>query len=188
MALTTIFRAQAWAWLLLPLLLLAGCCADNVCNCEGEAQADAVHLVFDPASFSGADLDTLVVQRYPKNKLTNVTPDVVTIVRPASQSNRPDTLTLNNSTPFPQQGTTKLDGYAYRVRFLSKAPGRRPNAALALTIDSVKLKGSLNGDGCCTCYSNSYKGLYLRAGKDTATTSPNKLVVLSGAGVHLISR
>ena len=183
MALTTIFRAKTWAWLL--LLLLAGCCANNVCDCAGEAQEDAVRLVFDPGSFTAADLDTVVIQRYPKINKTKVKPDVVTLVRTASQANRPDTLTLNNTTPFPQQGTTKLNGYSYRVRFLRHDSGQRPYAALALAIDSVKLRGSLNSTGCCTCYTNSYKALYLRAGKDSAA---KPLVELTKNSVYLIKR
>lgn len=180
MALTTTFRAKTWAWL--PLLLLAGCCANNVCDCTGEAQEDAVQLVFDPGSFMPADLDTVVLQRYPKINKTKVKPDVVTIVRPASQANEPFIITLNNATPFPQQGTTKLNGYSYRVRFLYDTLGRRPKAALALAIDSVKLRGSFEGNGCCTCYTNSYKALYVRARKDSAKST----LVEPKLGVYVI--
>lgn len=179
MAPTTTFRAKPLIWLPL-LLLLAGCCANNVCDCAGEAQQDAVKLVFksgsQPGSFRSADLDTLVLQRFPKINKTNVRPDVVTIVRVAPQPG--DTITLNNTSPFAQQGTTKLNGYSYRVRFLHHDPGRRNNAALALTIDSVQLRGSLEGNGCCTCYTNSYKAIYVRALKDTVKTVADSLVLV----------
>ena len=98
-----------------------------------------------------------------------------------------DTITLNNITPFAQQGTTKLNGYSYRVRFLYHKPGRRNNAALALTIDSVQLRGSLEGNGCCTCYTNSYKAIYVRARKDSAV-STNSLVELPKRGAYFISK
>ena len=185
MALTTIFRAKTWAWL--PLLLLAGCCANNVCDCAGEAQEDAVQLVFDPRSYTAADLDTLVLQRYPKINKTKVKPDVVTIVRPAGPASSSYTIMLNNTTPFPQQGTTKLNGYSYRVRFLNHSAGQRPNAALALAIDSVQLRGSLDGNGCCTCYTNSYKALYLRTRQDSSATT-NALVVLAKGSIYVIKR
>ncbi|MDQ2769001.1 MAG: hypothetical protein M3Y54_00690 [Bacteroidota bacterium] len=187
MALKTIFRAKTWAWL--PLLLLTSCCANNVCDCVGEAREDAVLLVFDQSAtgFTAADLDTVVIQRYPKiikpNVKPDVKPDVVTIVRTASQANVPDTITLNNTTPFPQQGSTKLNGYSYRVRFLSHT-GPRPNAALALTIDSVQLRGSLEGNGCCTCYTNSYKALYVRE-PDSVTRA---LVELPKKDVYVIRK
>ena len=168
------------------LLLLAGCCANNVCDCAGEAQQDAVKLVFD-SKFTNADLDTLVVQRYPKINKTNAKPDVVTIVRPASQFGLSDTLTLNNSTPFAQQGTTKLGAYSYRVRFLQRdSTNGRNHAALALRIDSVKLEGSLAGNGCCTCYTNSYKAIYVPMSKDS--TSATKRVVLLKADVYKIPK
>ena len=180
MAPTTIFRAKLLVWL--PPLLMAGCCANNVCDCVGEAQQDAVKLVFKPGSFpndtsgfTSADIDTLVLQRYPKINKNNARPDVVTLVRVAPQLS--DTITLNNITPFAQQGTTKLNGYSYRVRFLYHKRGRRNNAALALTIDSVQLRGSLEGNGCCTCYTNSYKAIYVRARKDS-TVATNSLVEL----------
>lgn len=180
MAYSTILRAAART--LLPVLLGGGCCANSVCNCPGEDQADAVRLLF-AAGFSRADLDTLVVQRYPKINKTNAKPDVVTLVRTPEHAY--DTLFINNSAPFAPRGTTKLDGYSYRVRYLRHATGRRNNAELALVLDSVQLRGSLAGDGCCTCYTNQSKVVFVRP--DTARAS-NTPVELPRSGIYRISK
>lgn len=141
--------------------LLASCCANNVCDCAGEAQADAVRIVFDRAKFTTpGELDTLVLIRYlhydanmPPVPLPK--PEIVTLTRTAAQAY--DTLVINNSTPFSQLGSARLDTFSYVVRYY---PGVKPKlrpSKLALVIDRVKLSGGFEGNGCCTCYTNSRK-------------------------------
>lgn len=81
---TTIFRCAAFA----PLLaLVAGCCANNECNCD-DLQADSLYLVLkdapstgaaaDTSYFTEAQLDTVYLQRYatatPERPATATTP------------------------------------------------------------------------------------------------------------------
>ena len=142
-------------------LLLPGCCANNVCDCPNEAQADAVRIVFDRTKFTVPDeLDTLVLVRYlqynrqaPPAVLPK--PETATIIRTAAQAY--DTLIINNATPLNQLGSARLDTFSYALRYF---PGTKPKgraSKLALVIDRVKLSGSFAGNGCCTCYTNSRK-------------------------------
>lgn len=147
------------AFFLAPALLLAsGCCANNVCDCQ-DAQADAVALRFSSA-FSAADLDTLVIQRSPLPYRATTKAESVTLIRTGSQVR--DSVLLNNNTPFTQVGSTKLNGYRYVVQYLVQRPGGKPVPTTALVIDSTRLRGSLSGNGCCTCYANSQKTVYAR--------------------------
>ncbi|MGY3090430.1 hypothetical protein ACVWYF_003485 [Hymenobacter sp. UYAg731] len=167
------------AILLLGLgLLLPGCCANNVCDCPGEAQQDTIKLVFSEKDFATtadmADLDTIVLQRYPlviipaSGTNPGTKPETVTLIRSAAQAY--DTIFINNSTPFPQVSTGKLDQYQYYVRYYPALPApRRKSPAFALVIDKVALQGNLDGNGCCTCYTNTQKGITTR--KDSTATT-----------------
>lgn len=151
---------------LLPLAglgtLLAGCCANNVCDCPGETQADAIRIVFDRSKYTTADLDTLVLVRYLRYNTatppaTLPKPETATIIRTAAQLAANDTLIINNTVPFGQLGSARLDTFSYVLRYY---PGTRPrlrSSKLALVIDRVKLSGDFEGNGCCTCYTNSRK-------------------------------
>ncbi|GAB3844641.1 hypothetical protein GCM10028822_02130 [Hymenobacter terrigena] len=163
------------AILLLGLgLLLPGCCANNVCDCPGEAQADAIKLVFSRTDFNKvADLDTIVLQRYPlvivpaNGTNPGTKPETVTLIRSAAQAY--DTIVINNSTPFAQLSTDKLDRYQYYVRYFPAPHQKRP--AFALVIDNVALKGNLDGNGCCTCYTNTQKSITTRKDSTASATT-----------------
>ncbi len=143
-------------------ILLAGCCANNVCDCPNEAQADAIRMVFDRSQFSPADLDTLVLVRYLRYDtlrppVPRPKPETATIIRTAAQLAANDTLLINNATPFGQLGSARLDTFSYVLRYYpGTKPRVRPSKRL-LFIKQVKLSGSLEGNGCCTCYTNSRK-------------------------------
>lgn len=144
-------------------MLLAGCCANNVCDCPNEAQADAVRIVFDRSKFTtAAELDTLVLVRYlhydtNKPPVPLPKPETVTIVRTAAQVAAYDTLIINNATPFSQLGSARLDTFSYVVRYYPTSTQKVRPSKLALIIDRVKLSGSFEGNSCCTCYTNSRK-------------------------------
>ncbi|GAB3867970.1 hypothetical protein GCM10028824_11600 [Hymenobacter segetis] len=166
------------AILLLGLGLLPGCCANNVCDCPGEAQADAIKLVFSQTDFPiRADLDTIVLQRYPlvivpaSGSNPGTKPETVTLIRSVAQAY--DTIVINNSTPFGQVSTAKLDQYQYYVCYYP-APHRK-SPAFALVIDKVALKGNLDGNGCCTCYTNTQKDITTR--KDITASASTALTV-----------
>ena len=143
--------------------MLAGCCANNVCDCPSEAQADAIRIVFNPSKFTNPDeLDTLVVVRYlhydPKKQPAMLPkPETATIIRTAAQIAANAPLIIDNAAPFSQFGSARLDTFSYVVRYYPGAGPRMRPSKLALVIDSVRLKGSLDGNGCCTCYTNLRK-------------------------------
>ena len=144
-------------------MLLAGCCANNVCDCPNEAQADAIRIAFDQKAFPiAAELDTLVLVRYlhydpQKPPAVLPKPETVTLVRTPRQVAAYDTLVISNTMPFSQLGSARLDTFSYVLRYY---PGTKPKARpskLALIIDRVKLSGGFEGNGCCTCYVNTRK-------------------------------
>jgi hypothetical protein len=155
MAFTPFLRLTA----LSTALLLSGCCANNVCDCN-DAQEDVIQLTFSN-QFTSADLDTLVLVRYPLvyDPLTTI-PETVTLIRPNAQPT--DAILLNNSTPFAQVGTARLNQYRYQIRYRSPIRPRETKPATVLLIDQVMLKGSFDGNGCCTCYTNSDKRIAAR--------------------------
>ena len=154
-------------------LLLSGCCANNRCDCN-DGQADVVQLVFSNA-FRTADLDTIIIQRSPLPFSPTAKPEIVTLTRTAARAR--DTLRLNNNSPFAQVGTTKLNRYRYVVQYLVQPPGSKPVATTALVIDSTRLRGSLDGNGCCTCYTNSDKTVFARANKKLASGALDSVIV-----------
>ncbi|WP_046242945.1 hypothetical protein [Hymenobacter terrenus] len=164
------------AFLLVSAALLNGCCANNVCDCN-DAEADAITLRFSTdvavgGVFAITDLDTIIIQRYPKNFTLSTKPETVTLLRTAAQVR--DSILLNNNAPFTQTGGSKLNRYRYVVQYLKQMPGSKPVATTALVIDSVRLRGNLDGSGCCTCYTNTEKTVFLNGdpiGKDVKANS-----------------
>ena len=146
-------------------MLLSSCCANNVCDCQDE-QADAIKLRFlvnadslaGGKGFGKRDLDTIIIQRSPLPYKTTTKPETVTLIRTLAHAR--DSIVVNNNTPFGQAGTTKLNRYRYQVQYLKQVPKSKPMATTVLVIDSIHLKGSLSGNGCCTCYTNSQKTVY----------------------------
>ncbi|WP_201978470.1 hypothetical protein [Hymenobacter rubidus] len=140
-------------------LLLSGCCANDVCDCK-DAQEDVIQFRFS-SGFSTADLDTVLVQRYPLVITPATKPETVTLIRAASRVY--DNIELNNTTPFAQVGAARLNNYKYVVRYYATPRQRR--SAIALIVDKVDLKGSFGGGnstGCCTCYTNLSKAISFR--------------------------
>lgn len=138
-------------------LLLSGCCANDVCD-RDDSQEDVIKLVFS-SQFTTAELDTLVLVRYPLvfDPLTT-TPETVTLIRLGAQPS--DTIFLNNRTPFAQSGTARLNQYRYQIRY--RRMPRPAKLATALLIDQVTLKGGFDGNGCCTYYTNTDKRIAAR--------------------------
>ena len=91
---------------------------------------------------------------------TGAKPDIVTLIRSEARSR--DSIRLNNNTPFAQVSTTKLDGYRYVLQYYVARPGSKPVLTTLLNINKIELQGNLDGDGCCTCYNNSKKTVYVR--------------------------
>ena len=157
------FRFSA-PWGLL-LLLLSGCCANNVCNCN-DAVEDAITLQFryNPAdtltagNFRAADLDTIVLKRYALPRTATSKFDSLTVIRPAARAG--DSLLITSNSPFAQAGATKISGYSYVVQYLAHPP-KKGGGVTVLTINRTSLAGTFAGDGCCTCYLNTRKLVYV---------------------------
>ena len=104
------------------ILLLSSCCANNECNCEGEALADAVELRFlinadslaGGRGFGRLDVDTIIIQRSPRPFKATIKPETITLIRTAARAR--DSVVLNNNTPIGQVTNLKLDHYRYVVQ------------------------------------------------------------------------
>lgn len=140
--------------------LLAGCCANNRCECADE-RADALYLKFQvgadgaPASttlFEPNEVDTVYVLRYalPQVPNTKVPHDSVALIRGPLQTN--NVIIINNNAPFAAVSGRRLNSFSYLV-FVKLTNRQRKE----FKVQDIALKGSLEGDGCCTCYRNSYK-------------------------------
>lgn len=149
------FRTSAF---LLLAALLGGCCANNVCDPD-DPLADALELRFSRA-FSAADLDTVIILRYPKDFTRATRPEMLTLVRTAARAR--DSILLNNNTPFARVGTTTLGKYRYVVQYLGHPTAGKPVATTALVIDSIGIRGDFKGNGCCTNYANARKIVYAK--------------------------
>ena len=170
-------------------LLFAGCCANNVCDCN-DAQQDAIALRFSRdlsasgRGFTDADLDTIVFQRYPLPYVPSGRFESVTLFRGAS-TGYDSTIVLNNGTPFLQVGSNKLNHYRYVVQYLAHpvgatgVPVKRGVPSPVLVIDTVRLQGSLDGSGCCTCYSNTRKAIYRDGNLTEILLKPNNHVLIA---------
>ncbi len=174
---------------LLPLglgaLLLAGCCANNVCDCRDEL-ADAFYFRFDtsggPGSFAPlTELDTVLLKRFALPLDAKGQPlagrgttahidtlnakgsfDLVTIVRATAV--RPDVIVLNNNFPFAQSGSRKLSTYLYRIEVRGAPLGPKQflkTMPRKYELNQIALKGEFYGSGCCTCYRNTLKSATL---------------------------
>jgi len=147
------------------LAALAGCCANNVCDCQ-DARADALTLRFrvsenpvaNPGSFAPTDVDTVYLLRFAlplPGDSGRIPHDSVRLVRPAAQAANP--FIINNNAPFSPVPGRKLDRYAYTVfvRLLGSPQDKAGRKSYKLT--DITLRGKLDGTGCCTCYRNTTK-------------------------------
>lgn len=138
-------------------LLLGGCCANNVCECD-DAKEDVVELRF--VNFAPADLDTVVIQRFPRPLPTGARPEIVTLIR--SGTHTLDSIQINNTTPFPQIGTTRLGEYSYTVKYYVAQPASKPVLTPLYSISSLRVRGNVEAKACCTCYTNTEKTVNAR--------------------------
>ncbi|HEX8505922.1 MAG TPA: hypothetical protein VF630_11190 [Hymenobacter sp.] len=170
------------AAVLLGSALLAGCCANDVCDCN-DSEADAIRFRFsaDTSSATGkgfrlADVDTIILERSPLPYNPAVRPETAVLYRRRTQV--ADTLVLNNNAPFPQKANTKLNAYRYVVSYLTHPPVKGVSTPV-LVLDSVKLSGNLEGNGCCTCYTNTRKAIYTGGNPVVRDLQPGDVVELT---------
>ncbi len=171
-----------------PLLVLAaGCCANNACNCQDTLE-DSIYLTLndDPTkgkAFTAAELDTVYLLRY--NPLTaGRNYDSIPLTRALlihQQRHTPllaqklilagidtskggkdyPTRTPNTivlSNTFPfAPGTTGGKLSSYYYSLVVKDKSVKPTQTYTFAINQINLKGQYNADGCCTCYKNILK-------------------------------
>lgn len=161
--------------------LLAGCCGSVECDC-GDEQADAVIFRFNPDSlatqsprgYRSADVDTVLLVRYPLDTAQRPRLDSALFARPRRLAlDSTSVIALNNARPFTQTGRRKLNAYRYEI-YLGRSryeiyQGRSRRRQPAYTITNVQLEGRLEADGCCTCYRNTRKALTLNGQEITLT-------------------
>lgn len=164
--------------LLAPLLvLLAGCCANNPCDCN-DSLADSLFFAFEP-SFTKTELDTVYISR---RSIANPTQAPDSLPLPII-TRRPTTLTaqidsgnqrlyglvvISNNAPFSQTTTNgNLSRYTYRLSIPRDAPAGSPRTFYTYRISDIKLTGSYLANGCCTCYRNSLKLVRVTGGSNS---------------------
>ena len=165
MALRSLSRFAASV--LLGFALLSGCCANNICD-RDDSKEDLIKLEF-ARSFTTADLSTILIQRYPLITNPNTKPEVITLTRQAAQAY--DIIELNNTMPFSQVGSARLNNYKYLVLYYGTPRKSQPDTALVIT--RVSLKGGFEGNGCCTYYTNTEKLVTARYNSASADTTYN---------------
>ena len=160
--------------LLAPILLSAGCCANDVCNCD-DLFADSLFFLFKTSgtnAFTGADVDTVYLLRYASGASARPT-DSTAVIR-SQYLNQPQyvrtriikenldvgTLILSNSYPFTAGSTGKLSQYSYQLRV--RLGDSRRNRTYVYNVNTIRLNGRYSADGCCTCYQNETKSAFIR--------------------------
>ena len=177
---------STWFCLLLTSALLAACCGSTACECN-DTYADAIGFNFSadssgtaPAGFRIAEIDTVFLIRVPLDTAQRPRADTVQIGRARTRVfTQP--IVLNNATPFTQAGNRKLDQYTYQL-YLAKTRTAKQHT-FDYTIDRVELTTVYRADGCCTCFDNINKVVYVNSSPTpinlTDTEKQNQLGVLN---------
>ena len=175
-------RAAGQTFLLAAASLLAGCCANNTCDCRDDL-ADAFSLRFEIAeagqpagtAFQPYEVRTFTLRRYDTARVAAGMPvryDSVVISRPVAQAGAP--IILRAAAPLPAVGSRRISSYRYvvRVQDLVRRAQRLPPREFRL--DSIRLKGDFMADGCCTCYRNRSKAVRVNGRTVAAETVDNQ--------------
>ena len=190
------------ALLLLPFGLLAGCCANNACNCN-DLFADALYFTLDPKSFTASDVDTVKLLRY-SNTNAALPLDSATLIKGRRRdptigrrlielgidTTATYVYVISNNYPLPPAATGgKLSQYTYAFRIYQGDSLRivrngvsRPRSIYTLPIGHAILEGKYEADGCCTCYQNTKKAVFINGRLRDVTETvdrPVSLIVLS---------
>lgn len=165
-----------WFSLLIMTTALAACCGSTACECDDQ-YADAVGLQFsldslnaDSTGFRARQVVTVYLVRVPRDTAQRPRADTVQLLRPVARVAQP--IIINNTTPFAQAGNRKLDAYSYQL-YLASGRFGRPHS-FDFFIDSVKLNTVFRADGCCTCFENNSKLVYVNGSKTASNqTDPD---------------
>ena len=165
--------SAVFAALLSAAALLAGCCANNTCDCQ-DLLEDAIQFrlrigdpATDPTSFAPAEADTIRLVRYrlpvpdPKSTAPPIVyqPDTVVLTFSAAQANT--RIDIANTRPFAVNGALRVNAYRYAV-LLTNDRRRDPQVRQRFDFTRVAIKGGFEANGCCTCYRNESKSAWLK--------------------------
>lgn len=180
------------------LLALAGCCANNPCDCQ-DLLADSLYFSFKTSgtgAFSLNEIQNVYLARYDSTKL-NANSDLLPLPRnqrttKALRSHLGDDLhiadttglvVISNNAPFTAASSTaKLSNYTYRLyvpQDSTVAGTVKKHTYTIFTLDRIRLIGRYQADGCCTCYENSFKRVRIRGG---SYPSPGNVLNVTEAG------
>ena len=162
--------------------LLAGCCANDTCDCQ-DSLADALSLRFELAraappadtAFQPHEVRTVTLYRYDTAAVapgTSIAYDSVIISRPASQAGA--AIILRSGAPFAVVGTRRLNSFRYVVRVQDSVRQALKLPPRDFRLDSIQLRGDFVADGCCTCYRNQSKSVRVNGQKVAAETVNNQ--------------
>ena len=154
-----------WFLFLATAALVAACCGSTACECNDEfADAVGLRLSTDTLAtgprkgFTSAETDTLFLVRVPRDTAQRPRADTVVLARTRRQAvTQP--IVINNATPFTRAGNRNLNQYSYQL-YLSRRRSGTP-VTFRYRIDSIRLRTNYQADGCCTCYQNSNKLVYV---------------------------
>ena len=175
-----------WLLLLTTTALLTACCGSTACECNDEfADAIGLRLSTDTLAtgagkgFLSADIDTVYLVRVPRDTAQRPKADTVTLTRSRLQAvTRP--IIINNATPFTRAGNRNLDQYSYELYLARRRAKVTPT--FRYTIDRVELRTDYEADGCCTCFQNRNKLVYVNGNptplNQTDPTGENRLIPL----------
>ncbi|QJX47712.1 hypothetical protein HMJ29_12480 [Hymenobacter taeanensis] len=153
-----------WFLLLSTAALVAACCGSVACDCN-DANADSFALKFDTTTastrpFKVADLDTVyVVRRVLADTAKRPVRDTVAIVRTLQQV-RQQPIIINNTSPFVATNNRKVSQYSYKLYLVDSKKPKVPTDSVV--VERVDLAGEFKADGCCTCYENTKRVLYIK--------------------------
>lgn len=170
-----------------PLVLLAGCCGNNACDCQ-DLLADSLYFSFKTQgtnAFSNAEIATVYLARYDTTAVTTSL-DSLPLVRNQRVTNtlkrrlaadpiQVDTtglVILSNNAPFTAATTgANTSRYRYRLYVPQDSAGTfRKHTFTTFSLDRIRLVGRYQADGCCTCYENSLKRVRVLGGTYTDST------------------
>jgi hypothetical protein len=148
-----------WFLLLSTAALVAACCGSVACDCN-DSNADSFAIQFDtlktnPRAFAPESLNTVyAVRQVIGDTAKRPTRDTVVITRTIQQRSRP--LIINNTSPFVPNNNRRVSQYTYNIYL-----GTRKKPTTTVVVERVDLAGEFKADGCCTCYENTKRELYI---------------------------
>ncbi|MDF7810376.1 hypothetical protein [Hymenobacter sp. YC55] len=152
-----------WLLLLIASTALAACCGSVPCDCRDELD-DAIIFRFNTdvstiQGFRPEELSTVYILRVPLDTAQRPKSDTIAITggrRPTVQ-----TVTINNSQPFVQSGSRKLDEYRYTIYL-----GARKAPTESFIVSNIRLEDDFEANKCCTCNINLKKTLMVNGGPE----------------------